>query len=102
MREYRDRLEEFDRRELFDLLKAHIVGNFPGRFECNFALPAHARCRPQEVDIVRIVERRIKALRIALGDIVLVHFRGLHIGFGGIIIAPDTPEDVGRHVHEMA
>jgi hypothetical protein len=37
-----------------------------------------------------------------LGDVGLVDVGGTYVGLRGVVIAPDTPEYVRRHMHEMA
>ena len=48
-----------------------------------------------------VVHRRVEALGVALGNVSLIHVRGLDIRLHGVVVAPDAEENMAGHVHEV-
>ena len=68
----------------------------------SFLVTACRRAHPDEVQVVRVVAERIHPLRAALGDVVLVRFRGGDVRRDDVRVAADALINVGRHVDDVA
>ena len=53
------------------------------------------------MDIVRVVPKRINALRAALGDITFIGFYGEHVTIKRIPVSTDAHINMRRHMHKM-
>ena len=101
-RQQRNGLEEFDPGKFFHHFQPHIVGDLPGRIDGNGAASFHARGRPQEMNVMRVVGSGIEALGVTGGDVGLVNRGCQDIGPGCVVVASNPPVNVRRHVHQVS
>jgi hypothetical protein len=96
-----NRLEELDGGELLDLLDPYVGRHLARGLDRDGAASLHARRRPQEVNVVRVVHRRVEPLGVALRDVRLIDSGGPHVRFRRVVIPADTPVRVRGHVHQV-
>ncbi len=96
------RRHHFHRRHLADRVERHRVVEFARGFEGAAAVALHHVRRPQELNIVRHVHRRVDALGIALAQVNLVGLDRSFVGSGRRVVITDAKVDMRGHVHDMA
>ena len=100
-REHRHCAEELNSRELLYLFDPHVSHYPPRAVERQRTLALHGRRGPQEVNVVRVIQRGIEALRVALGDVGFVHFCGADVGERGILVPAHPEVNVAGHMHQV-